>query len=225
MRPVAKLAIALAAAVLTSPVWGFELAYLAMLPRNRPVLPATTEATAFELNALWLEAARQPSKEVTSLWALNFFHGFRAPKPSGSLAAARVARLWVEKERDAHRKIKRTSAELATTVWLSRHASADELERALAEWSYFGRGAYGIKAASNAWFGCGASPTIAQDALLIGLLQSPGRHPELMRERRLHLLESLAATGVISRDEEARATAENAEGTILPSAPDCPRGT
>jgi hypothetical protein len=94
------------------------------------------------------------------------------------------------------RGIKWASAVFATTIWLTRNASADELERALAEWSYFGRGAYGIKAAKRAWFGCEASPTIAQDALLIGLLQSPNRpyeHRELMRNRRLHTLESFAA--------------------------------
>jgi membrane carboxypeptidase/penicillin-binding protein len=43
-------------------------------------------------------------------------------------------------------------------VWLSRTATVDALKRALAEREYFGRHAYGIKAARRAYYGCSASP-------------------------------------------------------------------
>jgi hypothetical protein len=63
----AKIAIALVVVVVTSPVWGFEVLYRVFLPANRLELPATTDATPFEMDALWLESDERPatSRDVT----------------------------------------------------------------------------------------------------------------------------------------------------------------
>jgi len=69
--------------------------------------------------------------------------------------------------------------------------------------------------------------TIAQVAFLVGLAQNPGRldpaaHPDAAATRRQYILKSMALAGVISEVEEAKATAENAESTVLPKATFCP---
>jgi len=118
--------------------------------------------------------------------------------------------------------------EMAVMVWLSRTATVDALKRALAEQTYFGRYAYGIKAAKRAYYGCSASAlTTAQVAFLVGLPQNPSRldpaaHPDLAAKRRQYVLRALAGAGVISEAEEAKAAAENAESSVVPSAPACP---
>jgi Transglycosylase len=222
-----KTAITLLAVVLTSPIWGFELAYRQFLPPVLPELPATSEASRFELDALWIEAGEQPSTQVEPAWAFNFFRSPRYHRPAGAYAAERIARLWVSKVSPGARHVRWSLAVMATSIWLSRNASAEELKRGLAEWTYFGRRAYGIKAAREVWFGCGASLTIAQETLLLGLPQSPAenhpiRHPDRALARRLHILKSLVAASLVSSDEEAEAEAEDAEATVLPAAPDCP---
>jgi len=93
-----KIAVALAVVLVTSPVWGFEMLYHFFLPAERPQLPATTDATPLEMDALWLEAGERPamSQNVTPLWALNYFRVYKPgadPRP-GVHAASRIARLW-----------------------------------------------------------------------------------------------------------------------------------
>jgi len=221
--------------VATSPVWGFEVLYRVFLPTNRPELPATTDATPLEMDALWLESGERPvtSQNVTPLWALNYFRAYEPgadPRP-GVYAASRIARLWAAQAwaptaRSSY--LPRAVTEMALMVWLSRTATVDGLKRALAERTYFGRHAYGIKAARRAYYGCPASAlTIAQVAFLVGLAQNPGRldpvaHPDAATRRRQYILKSMALAGVISKAEEATATAENAESTVLPKATACP---
>lgn len=200
MNRAANIALVLLAILVTSPIWGLEVAYRLFLPPVLPELPAKTEATRLELDALWMEAGERPSSEVTPLWTLNLFQSPRRRRPDGAGAAGRIAQRWVSKVSPRRRHLRWSLSVMATTIWLSRNASAEELKRALAEWTYFGRGAYGIKAARDAWFGCGASPTLAQEALLIAL-------PE---------------NGLISAGDEAKAAAEDAEATVPPAAPVCP---
>ena len=221
--------------VATSPVWGFEVLYRVFLPTNRPELPATTDATPLEMDALWLECGERPamSQNVTPLWALNYFRAYEPgadPRP-GVHAVSRIARLWAAQAwapsaRSSY--LRRSVTQMALMVWLSRTATVDALKRALAERTYFGRHAYGIKAARSAYYGCPASAlTTAQVAVLVGLAQNPTRfdpvaHPDAATRRRQYILKSMALAGVISKAEEATATAENAESTVLPKATACP---
>jgi hypothetical protein len=227
MNRAARIALMLLTIVLTSPIWGFELAYHLFLPPILPELPKTTEATRLEMDALWVETGERLSPEVEFVWAFNLLRNPRHRGPAGAYAAERVAREWVTRASPPRvRHFRRSLAVVATSVWLSRNASAEDLKRALAEWNHFGRRSVGIRDAGEAYFGCGVSLTLAQEALLIGLLQSPGwdnpiNHPDRALARRLHILKSLAAAGVISSEEQAAAAAENAEATVLPAAPVC----
>lgn len=231
----AKIALAVVVIVTTSPVWGFEVLYRVFLPANRPELAATTDATPIEMNALWLETGERPDtpQDVTPLWALNYFRVYRRgadPRP-GVHAVSAVARLWAAQAWPPGarvRRLRRIVAEIAVGVWLSRTATVDALKRALAARRYFGRHAYGIKAAKKAYYGCSASAvTTAQVALLVGLLANPCEYdpiedPDLVAKRRQYVLKTLALAGLISEPELAKAMAENAESTVVPNATACP---
>jgi hypothetical protein len=133
MKPAAKTAITLLAVMLMSPIWGFELAYRFFLPPMQPELPATTEATRFELDALWMEAGERPSTAVEPVWVFNLFRSPGHRRRAGAYAAERIARAWVSKVSPRARHVRWTLAVMATSIWLSRNASAEELKRALAE--------------------------------------------------------------------------------------------
>ena len=82
---------------------------------------------------------------------------------------------------------------------------------------YYGHGAYGIGSAAQTYFGAGKKPgqlTVAQAALLAGLLQAPsGNDPFLhfdrARARELYVLNGMVATRAISPEEERKAEAED----------------
>lgn len=79
---------------------------------------------------------------------------------------------------------------------------------------YFGNGAYGVEAAANRYFGTGTSGlSLAQSAMLAGVIQSPARHdpvmhPDAARERRNLVLSQMEQQGYISADEARTAMAE-----------------
>ncbi len=112
------------------------------------------------------------------------------------------------------------------SIWLSRHATAEQLVSLHVESAYFGRATFGARAAARAYFD--APPEAldwSQAALLAGLRQSPTRNdpwcnPERATRRRRFVLERLAASGVIS--EATRAAASTAPLEVLPTT--CPPG-
>jgi membrane peptidoglycan carboxypeptidase len=77
---------------------------------------------------------------------------------------------------------------------------------------YFGEGAYGIQAASKAYFGIDAPDlTVAQSAMLAGLIQAPNdfdplRHPVLGLKRRDEVLDRMLELGMIGASAHAHAT-------------------
>ena len=78
---------------------------------------------------------------------------------------------------------------------------------------YFGRGAYGVQAASRAYFGHDVSKiTLPESALLAGLIRSPSRaepfrHPEEAKRRRLTVLNGMIKMGTITATERQEADA------------------
>ena len=75
---------------------------------------------------------------------------------------------------------------------------------------YFGSGAYGIEAAAKEYFGKDAGQlTVAEGALLAGLIQAPSHYhprtqPEQARARRHYVLNRMAEDGYISRAQLAQ---------------------
>ena len=77
---------------------------------------------------------------------------------------------------------------------------------------YFGAGAYGVEAAAHTYFSLddASQLSVAQSALLAGLIQSPStydpfHHPNIARRRRNVVLEQMREQGMISRKTERRA--------------------
>src|SRR5580692_7519706 len=81
-----------------------------------------------------------------------------------------VKNAYLSSARTLTRKVK----ELAISVKLSREYSKDDILGFYLNTVYFGRGAYGIEAAAQTWFGEDVTKlTTAQSALLAGLLRAP----------------------------------------------------
>lgn len=102
----------------------------------------------------------------------------------------------------------------AVAAWQleDRYTKEQILERYL-NTVYFGKGAYGIRAASLRFFGIEPSElSLAQAALLAGVIASPSRydpyaHPEAALRRRQRVLDAMVEVGSVSRERADRVAA------------------
>lgn len=96
-------------------------------------------------------------------------------------------------------------------VKLDLHYSKATLLRLYLSDAYFGHGYYGLTQAAEGYFGREAGQlSWAQASLLAGLVQAPTaydplEHLALAKERQRHVLDRLAATGVLTRAEATAA--------------------
>jgi membrane peptidoglycan carboxypeptidase len=107
-----------------------------------------------------------------------------------------VKNAYLNDSRSLTRKLK----ELAIAVKLTREYSKNEILGFYLNTVYFGRGAYGIEAASEAYFGIDVSKLdVSQGALLAGLLQAPSDYDPsvnltLAQERWNYVLNGMVTT-------------------------------
>jgi membrane carboxypeptidase/penicillin-binding protein len=188
--------------LLCSPLLAFEVAVYALsrdLPRPEPV---SEPAPALFVDALWLAADGPPAKGIEFWWLGNLFK-----RPAGSAACQTIARQLVRRSNVHHFKtLEQHARVLALAVRLCRHTSEDELKLVLAQQCYFGREAFGPRAAAEAWFQ--KSPealSVAEIATLAGLPNNPSLPTSRLRARRAFVLTKMANEGLISRREEAEA--------------------
>jgi 1A family penicillin-binding protein len=122
----------------------------------------------------------------------------------GSTLTMQLAKnLFLSNERTVQRKL----AEMEYARELEKKFSKDQILLLYLNTVYFGRGAYGIRAASLEFFG--ATPdklTLPENALLIGLLKAPSayepsKHPDKALKRRNDVLHNLVETGRLSERE------------------------
>ena len=109
-----------------------------------------------------------------------------------------------------HRKL----LEAAMAFRLETELSKEEILALYMNRIYFGPGLYGVESASQAYFGCPASQmTLAQGALLAGLIRSPNRLspfnnlPGALRQQRV-VLKRMEALGLITSSEHEDALQE-----------------
>jgi len=108
------------------------------------------------------------------------------------------------------RKLKEARAAIA----LEKTRSKDEILLGYLNTVYFASGAYGIGAAAQRYFSKKPSElTLAESALLIGIVNNPSRYdptnnPEYSLERRSHVLNRMLVEGYITRSEADAAKAE-----------------
>src|SRR5882724_1020594 len=135
----------------------------------------------------------------------NVLH--RGVSQGGSTLTQQLAKnLFLTQERTMARKLQ----EVELAIWLERkHSKAEILELYLNR-VYFGSGAYGVEAAAQRYFGKSAkNVTIAEAAMLAGLVKSPSRlapnrNPEGAEKRAQTVLAAMADAKIIT---EAQAKA------------------
>ena len=114
----------------------------------------------------------------------------------------------------SEKTISRKLQEIVLARQLERRMSKNEILEAYLNCVYFGSGAYGIAAASQAYFSKDVSQlTLAEGALLAGVIKSPSNYaphlqPENALRRRNLILSAMEELGCISAEEHAAAKAE-----------------
>jgi membrane peptidoglycan carboxypeptidase len=107
------------------------------------------------------------------------------------------------------KSITRKINEAVLSVKLEREMSKQEILEGYLNTIYFGRGAYGVGAASQAYFGLDVRDTkfgVPEAAFLAGLIRAPNlaeptKHPEEAARRRHTALEAMQDEGYITEDE------------------------
>ncbi|QBJ96433.1 penicillin-binding protein [Rhodococcus sp. ABRD24] len=121
----------------------------------------------------------------------------------------------------SERSLTRKMRELVMSAKMAREWSKDEILAAYLNTIYFGRGAYGIAAASNAYFGKPLDQlTVAESAVLAAVIQSPSSldpaiNPAATKARWDYVLDGMVGAGTLGATERAAAQFP----VVLPSAP------
>jgi penicillin-binding protein 1A len=131
----------------------------------------------------------------------NVLH--RGVSQGGSTITQQLAKnLFLTQERTITRKLQ----EAVLALWLERKFSKAEILELYLNRVYFGAGAYGVEAAAQRYFGKSARQvTLAESALLAGLVKSPSRLAPTRNfdaaERRAQLvLTAMAEAGFINKE-------------------------
>ena len=102
------------------------------------------------------------------------------------------------------RTLTRKAKEFVISLKVEQKESKDEILQNYLNTIYFGRGAYGIQTASQAYFGRPADKlTVAQGALLASIIRSPGlydpvTHEDAARQRFDYVLDGMVSEGWLS---------------------------
>lgn len=129
----------------------------------------------------------------------------------GSTLTQQLARnLYLTKKKTFDRKIR----EAIISVMIERNFTKQEILESYLNQVYLGNGAYGVKTASEIYFGKNMRDlTLAECALLAGLPQSPSRYdptlnPDKAIKRRNIVLLAMLNTGFITKEDYERAISE-----------------
>ncbi|MGD9827755.1 MAG: transglycosylase domain-containing protein [Hyphomicrobiaceae bacterium] len=135
-----------------------------------------------------------------------FFTNLRAGRymQGGSTITQQLAKnLFLHSNRTLGRKID----ELLLALWLELRLSKRDILEVYLNRVYFGSGAYGVESAARTYFGKPATKlTLAESALLAGMLKAPSRYspsakPGLARARARVVLANMHAAGFISKPQ------------------------
>ena len=112
------------------------------------------------------------------------------------------------------RTLKRKIQEMLVALWLERKFTKDEILSIYLNRVYFGAGAYGVEAAARRYFAKSARRlTLAQSAMLAGLLKAPTRYAPTRnlaraQARARQVLDAMVAAGYIT-EKRAEAAKRN----------------
>lgn len=114
----------------------------------------------------------------------------------------------------SEKTISRKTQEIVLALQLENKISKEEILEAYLNTVYFGSGAYGVEAASEAFFSKKAAElTLSESALLAGIIKSPSGfaphiHPDNALKRRNYVLQEMQSQGFISDSAFMSAKAE-----------------
>ncbi len=163
---------------------------------------------AAEDRDFYTESAVDPSAMVRAAWNTATGKG----KQSGSTITQQyVKNYYLAQEQTVTRKVK----EFFIAIKLDREKTKDEILEGYLNTSFFGRGAYGIQAAAQAYYGVDATELdAAQGAYLASLLNAPSQydvvaHPEnrpAAEARWNYVLDGMVEKGWLTASERASLT-------------------
>jgi penicillin-binding protein 1A len=137
----------------------------------------------------------------------------RGVSQGGSTLTQQLAKnLFLTQERTLARKLQ----ELVLALWLERKFSKTEILELYLNRVYFGAGAYGVDAAAQRYFGKSARHvTIAESAMLAGLVRSPSRlapnrNPNGAERRAQVVLAAMSSHGYVTETMAQHALAQPA---------------
>lgn len=129
----------------------------------------------------------------------------------GSTVTQQLSRgVFLTKEKKIIRKIR----EIFLSVQIERAFSKQEILQMYLNEIYLGEGAYGVKAAAKKYFNKDLSElTLGESAMMVGVIPLPSRynpfaHPEMAKQRRALVLNSMLEMGFITEDEAKAAKEE-----------------
>lgn len=184
-----------------------------------PPAPATTASSA-TLAAYWLASGETMPMKSEPIWAWHWpwwlvrTRSSTIPHTPGERLAVQAARVWLAERPVADNRRRWGLSFWSATLWMSRNRTAEETTSIALGGAWFGRGARGLEAAADAYFGKKADALRLHElALLVGLTESPSRfdpdcRPEDARARRKFVLDRLLQARLISSAEHDDAVAQ-----------------
>ncbi len=153
-------------------------------------------------------------------WGINLWGNIRAawtdlitlsPRQGASTITQQLARnLYLSQKKNAMRKLR----EMVSAVQIEKTHTKNEILEMYLNVAYFGRGAYGIEAASQVYFGKDVGQlTTLEGAFLIGILKGPENYDpdenyDRAMARRNTVLENMAETKYLSLDKASACKVE-----------------
>ncbi len=173
-----------------------------------------------ENREFWTDKGISPSGIFRAGW--NIARG-RELQGGSTITQQYIKVLYLTQDRTATRKVK----ELLLAVKIGRSMPKEQILEGYLNTIYFGRGAYGVQAASRAYFNVDAKDlTVPQSVALASILNSPGtldpsdgqKSVDRLTKRYAYVLDGMVQMGALSPEDKAAAEA-------LPDFPEVPRSS
>ncbi|MEP6667079.1 MAG: transglycosylase domain-containing protein, partial [Nocardioidaceae bacterium] len=175
---------------------------LRQMPKSIKDAAISAEDRSFETNK-----GLDPKGIVRAAW--SNLHSGSGTQGASTVTQQYVKILYLSQERTWKRKIK----EAFLAVKVKNTLSKDQVLEGYLNTIYFGRGAYGVQAAAQAYFDKDAKElTVPESAVLASVLNSPGtldpgiskKYREPLLERYRYVLEGMVSMGNLDADKAAR---------------------
>jgi penicillin-binding protein 1A len=142
--------------------------------------------------------------------ALANYHHEAITQGASTITQQLARNLFLTNEQTIRRKIE----EAMLAMQIERYYTKDEILERYLNLIYFGAGAYGVQAASHAYFGKDvAKLDLAEAAMLAGLVAAPSAYSpyadlQAAKDRQAHVLDRMVAGGFVSRAKADAAAQE-----------------